>query len=1134
MLALLTVVVLAITLAWLVRTEQGSRWLLQQGLGISPVSIEANGITGTLAEGLGVQSLTIALPLAEIRIAEIVVSWRPSSLLTGMVDIERARIAELSVDILESDSSDDASRDPEKEPGDDASGNELFWLAIPLDIYIESGQLDKLRIDAVEFDKLNVTGSIGHGRLEIETVEAITAGIKLQASGELSGPEPGRLNAAASWEMADENLGGSGSFNGNIEKLAFRQVINVPETINFNGSIHDLFRAPSLEAVAEWQSVRLPGETILYSNDGHVTVNSDFRTARLDGNSVILLEGWPQANLKLQALADLQAVTIDSYAIDGLDGHITGSGRIDYGEGVHGQLAMNAGQIDTGLINSDLPGRLGFEASLQIESAKEFMIDIAAAQATIVDRNFTGRGSLHWRDAKLAAIDAGINAGSNRLTADIKLDKRLAGLIDASAPELAMLWPDLEGALDATITLGGSLEQPQARVTARATSVSFGPQSIDRLVMTGELQSDNRITGSLAAAGLVSDQQQIGNLDYTLNGTLAEHESALNLAGGVVDVKLRASGGWDGKFYTQQFEYGEVRPEGFEVWKLEQNPQLSLSVDSGHVSAHCWKQQDASICIDASNWDENKFQSTAAIKDFALASLQPLLSEGYSIDGTVNADLKFMRDKAGLQAGLHWRQSRTVVTYSDNIDTLQTTFEKVELDLGSDNAETNLDANLSGEQGLNMTVTARISGPLDAESPLEAEAKGRLPSIGLLRPLLQRVFNPGKLQGELKIDLNAGGTLGDPLFTGGAYLVDGTLGLLGAGVTFTDINIAAQSKGSDKLLVTGEFRSGEGSGEILGEVRAVEDTDLAADIRIQGQNLAMVRFPDLSVNTSPDLKLHIGEGIFDISGSIVIPYATAQIRDLPKNAIPKSSDVIVHTPERAEDEQKGTIVTGDVEVILGDDVHFSGFGLSSRLDGGLRLTQKRYGQLRSDGTVRVRDGYLTGYGKELRVDRGELTFTGPLDDPLINIQVSRESSYEGRLYTIGLRLTGTAQNVKTEPFSRPTMSERDVLSFLLLDRPAGSDSDASGAALALGLQQLLPDQSGRFGLDEVSFETNDANEAAMVAGKRINEKLYVRYVFGSLGAPGSFRIRYRLGRGFSLEASTGSKQSMDLIYMLER
>ena len=101
---------------------------------------------------------------------------------------------------------------------------------------------------------------------------------------------------------------------------------------------------------------------------------------------------------------------------------------------------------------------------------------------------------------------------------------------------------------------------------------------------------------------------------------------------------------------------------------------------------------------------------------------------------------------------------------------------------------------------------------------------------------------------------------------------------------------------------------------------------------------------------------------------------------------------------------------------------------------------------------------------------------------------------------------------------------------------AGPDQTVDeGAALALGLSQLVPGgDSGILGLDEVSFETDAANQATMVAGKRINDRLYVRYVFGALGQPGAFRIRYTLGRGFSLESSTGARQSLDLIYLLER
>ena len=1131
---LLSIVLLSAVLAWLVRSEQGSRWLLEQVLGVVPVTIEASGISGTLAEGLGVESLLIALPPAEIRAEKVVISWSPVKLLEGIVDINSVHIAGLSVDVLETGVTGDSTPVSTNDPGDAPIDDQLFWLQLPVYIYIESGQIDKLRVEKAEFENLSLAGTIGHGRLDIEALDAHMAGIKLLASGELAGPDPGRLRATASWEMPAENISGGGSFNGDIDRLNFEHVLKVPETVNFNGTIYNLFSAPSLTGVSDWSSVRLPGETVLYSKAGNIKVSSDFQSARLEGNSMVLLEGLPQATVQLEAIADLQGITIDTYTIDVLDGVVTGSGRIEYGDGLQGKMEITGKQIDTGLIRSDLPGRLGFDARLLIESADRFVIDVNTANALIAGKNLAGKGQAKWHDGKLTAVDANINAGTNRLSADVKLGKRLAGRVSAKAPDLALLWPGLQGALNASISLGGSPEHPVAHVAAEASSVSFGTQSLDTFNLSGELKGDGRLDGNLEANGLVAGDQKLGNLVFILDGTLAEHQAKLHLSGGVVDVDLRASGGWDGEYLTQHFAYGRVKPEGFDSWQLEQNPVLRLSAVGGQVSAHCWKQHQAGICMGASNWDKDSLQSEIVIDDFDFNTLKPLLEDTYIIDGTVNMNIKLLRNTAGVQGELHWRQSRTVVGYADEVDEFRTVLDEVRIDLITNDTQTTLDATMNGEQGLNLNATASVVGPLAPESPLKAVARGTLPSIGLLRPLVQRVVNPSELKGKLTIDLEAAGTLDNPIFTGGAYLADGSLGLVSTGVTYTDINISAQSKTTDKLLVSGEFRSGEGSARIFGDVRAAEDMDLAADIHIQGQDLATVQVPDLSVDTSPDLLLHIGEGVFNISGKVVIPGAMAEIRELPRSAVPRSEDVTVHLREGAVEQEQGTILTGEVEVVLGDDVRFKGFGLSSRLEGGLRLTQKRGGYIRTSGTVRVRDGFLTGYGKELRVDRGELTFTGPLDDPLINIQVSRESYYDGRQYTIGLRLTGSAQNVKTEPFSRPAMSERDVLSFLLLDRPSSSDADASGAALALGLQQLFPDQSGVLGLDEVSFETNDANEAAMVAGKRINEKLYVRYVFGSMGVPGSFRIRYQLGQGFSLEASTGSHQAMDLIYMLER
>ena len=1133
----LLALIMSITLMWLVRSEQGSHWLLVQGLDTAPVDIEVSGISGTLHEGLGVDNLTIKLPLANIHASEVSVSWNPVRLFAGIIDINSINISALDIDLIaDTDTTDADDKTPNNNAisGNDLIDDELFWLQLPVKINIQSGKLDKLSIDAVEFNNIHLVGAIGHGHLQLESLQAQSYGVNFRVNGKLTGPGPGRIVAAASWDLPSSKLSGNGNFKGNTQNLAFTHVINVPETVNFNGTIHDLFADPRLEGIAEWASVRLPGEKPLYSKSGNLSIHSDFITASLKGSNNILLEGWPEAPMQLDAEADYEGITINSYSIKALDGDITGKGDFNYAETIQGQLTIKGSKLNTERLQSDIAGTLDIDAMLLIKQTNVAVIDISRAKAKIADRDISGQGSAKWHQGELTSLKANVSAGTNELKANILLGDKLSGDLKAVAPDLSQLWPGLEGTLNASILLGGKLAQPDISVSADAANLSFDTHSLDTLKLSGALKENGHLTGLLTTTDMTSRGHDLGNLEFSLAGELADHESIVNLSGGVINVTLNSRGNWDGKQLIHVFDYGKFQPDDLDSWQLTQNPELRLSSDSGQISAHCWNQTASSICLDDTTWDANNMQGAINISRLSLRTLQPLLADGYSIDGTADATMKVVRDTRGLQGELHWQQSQTKLGYTDEISTFTTVLEKVTVDILSNDTQTDLNAHILGEQELSMAATAKVSGALSPESALQASAKGRLPSIGLLRPLIQRVVHPGELQGELTVNIEAGGTLENPILTGDASLVDGTLGLVEAGITLTNINITALSDGSGKLLLTGSLKSGDGSANISGEIRDTENAGLIADIRVKGENLASVRTPNLIVDTSPDIAIHIGENLFDISGTLTVPKATATISELPRGAIRRSPDTVIHTTKRPEQAQQETIVTGNVAVILGDDVQFSGFGLNSSLDGGLRLTQLRGGNLRSNGTVRVRDGFLTGYGKELRVDHGELTFIGALDDPLINIQVSRETIYENRQYTIGLRLTGSASNVKTEPFSRPAMSERDVLSFLLLDRPAGSDADVSSAALALGLQQLVPGDSGTFGLDEISFETNDANQATMVAGKRINDRLYVRYVFGILGEPGSFRVRYRLGRGFSLEGSTGARQSLDLIYLLER
>lgn len=1119
----------------LVRSESGSRWLLQQAITLAPIEIQTTQISGSLADTVYIDSLQLVFPEVGIYANNIHLNLLLSNLLIGNIDIENISMTELDIRLTESNNP--TNDKTESNDLQDSESDELFWLDFPVLVSIENGNIDKLLIDEAQFELLQISGNIGRNRLDIHNLDTHVHGVELQTEGRLAGPAPGQMHVTTNWQMPSENLKGSGEFNGDIDQLVFTQIIKLPDTIHFNGTLHHLFNSPEIRGNTNWKKITIPGQDDLVSKNGNFTVRSDFLSVQFNGEHHMLIQDWPQAPMQLDATADINNINIINYSLAIFDGEVNGAGSFDISNDLQGELSIDGTEINTSLIDTNLPGHINFEADLAAKSLDELELIIENATAQIHKRDFSGKGHLYLRDGQITTIDTIINNGSNRLTAQIKLGNQLNGLIKTHATDLALLWPGLQGKLDSDIQLAGTVEHPQFSISANARNLSFDSHSLDTLDIRGSLKKNNRIEGKLVATGLVTEGQHLGRVDYDINGTLAAFQSNLQLKGEIADIELRSTGSWIDDQLTQTYQYGQITPHNLDSWQLKQQTKLQLSADNGRLSAHCWIQKASSICIDDSSWHGVRLYSDIVINDFSLTTIKPLLPEGYNIDGNVNADISIRNDIPGEKDRLNWRQSRTTLHYQDNVDSFETVIDKIQLELLSDDEQTNLKAEVNSEQSLHLSASAEIDGPLQTDSPLTADIKGTLPDIELLRPFLQRVVNPGKVKGKLNIDLAANGTLDSPLFTGGFSLIEGEVQLLDAGITLTDIRLTAVSKNNDSLQLSGGFQSGKGKADISGKAYTKDD-DFLAELQIQGENLASLRIPNLSLDSSPDLRLRINRDLFDIRGTIVIPRTDATIHELPEGTVSRSADVVVHDPKRTIDiekeKQNSTIVTGEVTVILGDQVTFNGFGLNSRLDGELKLSQNRGEFLRSSGTVRVRDGFLTGYGKELRVDHGELTFTGNLDDPLINIQVSRNARYESREYLIGLRLTGSAQQVKTEPFSRPSMSENDVLSFLLLDRPASSGDSAGSATLALGLQQLSPFEGDRFGLDEVSFETNDANEAAMVAGKRINEKLFVRYVFGTSGQAGSFKIRYRLGRGFSLEASTGGEESMELIYLLER
>jgi translocation and assembly module TamB len=89
----------------------------------------------------------------------------------------------------------------------------------------------------------------------------------------------------------------------------------------------------------------------------------------------------------------------------------------------------------------------------------------------------------------------------------------------------------------------------------------------------------------------------------------------------------------------------------------------------------------------------------------------------------------------------------------------------------------------------------------------------------------------------------------------------------------------------------------------------------------------------------------------------------------------------------------------------------------------------------------------------------------------------------------------------------------------------------------MGLQQALPGMQRighTLGLDELSLQTTDTDPGALMAGKYLSPKVYIRYSYGLFNRIGGLLLRFKVSDKVSIETRSGDQESMDVIYNIEK
>jgi translocation and assembly module TamB len=261
--------------------------------------------------------------------------------------------------------------------------------------------------------------------------------------------------------------------------------------------------------------------------------------------------------------------------------------------------------------------------------------------------------------------------------------------------------------------------------------------------------------------------------------------------------------------------------------------------------------------------------------------------------------------------------------------------------------------------------------------------------------------------------------------------------------------------------------------------------------------------------------------------------------DVPRSAVRPIEATVVHGRPEPSPEEAPFALPLDINITTTlSDVRFEGLGLSADLTGTLEIEQPAAGPLLVSGTANIQSGTFAIYGQALAIDRGQLIFTGPPDNPNLNLRATREVDDA----TVGLLITGTARHPRSEIFSEPALPESEAFARLVTGRslssPGTADPEAlERAAIGLGLKRALPtlDRIGEnIGLDELGVA--DAGDAggAIVAGKQLGEDVYLRYKHGLFDDFAGLELIYRITERFRLRTETGTSQSLDLIYEVDR
>lgn len=863
-----------------------------------------------------------------------------------------------------------------------------------------------------------------------------------------------------------------------------------------------------------WENVSWPvagDEPAVSSKSGNVSVNGSLDDWRIDGRVEVATATIPSGQFRIDGRGDSHHVEATIIESNVLGGDVSGYAAFNWRGQQEWSAGLDMSSVDIASFIDGWPGYVSgrVDASGQM---LPFELDLRMSNINgeLRDGPLSANGRIELAENHFAATELTILHDDTRVALDGDLFARSGLTFAVSVNDVSVYVGEADGAFDAAGSV--SLHAAQRSLRINATSAAFGFREIQA---KGVEIVDRSGGNNVIDAGIKAELLNVrGNIIEDVTVSLVVDAVAQSLqfdaSHGDADIHLFVAGEFN-DFNNPRSWKGQLRElslamDGESAAEMTAPATLSLSRNAITIDRGCLAASAGMRLCAQADWSADRYaQIGADLSDVPVNLINGFIDTRLEFDQLVSGKFEWLQSKdSGTKGNADVTISAGTIVSVDRPDL------KVETDTGLLDFDMVNGQLFSGQATLPMPEIGHIDARFSVADVTQGRNSGIIGrfDVDLSDMALLAAFSPliDEGHGVFRADLALSGTVSEPKLVGDLSIINGSMTYPPIGLHLDQIDITSRLHDDGQIELSGEFRAGDGRGEVV--TRSDYATTLAKgfELELRGNNMTLIDVPDIRARADLDVRIGYDYETLNLGGRVLIPHAHVKPSNLSIAHDSESEDVVIVAgelpgdPLRPSREQKMQIA-GSLEVAFGDDVLIDLGRATAKLTGSTVFSWE-------DGLIPMADGRynLTGsvqaFGQVLEITEGGLRFPRvPADKPFIRVRAEREIYGNPQVKTAGILVDGAIRGPSVEAYTNPLTTEERALTLLV----TGSDFD---------FEQ---------GVGAIDF------------GTYIAPRIFVSYGVGLFETENVVRVRYDLKRGFGITATSGQKESgVDLNYRFER